>query len=383
MHELMYGDINSHDYKVFITNAGIYKSPEKRYKEHIVPGRSGKVLEDTGTFENIEVEYPLCVYEDSDNNLQAFLAAMLRKKGYQRIEDTFHPEYYRMGAFLDEYEPKRVTEDAEMSNGVIKFNCMPQKWLKSGEEPLYYCALDTIQAENIPSGNVGISTSLMPVPIDRVMQFTTYRIVDETIYYKFIQYDGSGTVIMTNEGVFGGSAYTTNVTFEEEAIKWVMYLYSTESGNLDAAYVKFYFRYLVEGGTREITAFLRNTIVLENPTGFYTNPLIEYLFYGTGILKITNENTDGSTDYYELEIVSHTINHHVYVDCDMQYIYDYYGENVSNSMRINTAQDSSGKALVFPRLGDGTINIEFETRDSALGIFSPNLVAIYPRWWTV
>lgn len=383
MHELMYGDINSRDYKAFITNAGIYKSPEKRYKEHTVPGRSGKVLEDTGTFENVDVEYPLCVYEDSDNNLQAFLAAMLRKKGYQRIEDTFHPEYYRMGAFLDEYEPKRVTEDAEMSNGVIKFKCKPQKWLKSGEEPIYFCAHDAVQAENIPSGNVGISTSLMPIPAGREMTFTTYRIEDEAVYYRLTQYDGFGHVVQLNDGVFGGEPYTMNVEFEQDAEKWVMYLYSTESSNLDAAYILFEFTFNLEGIDTDISAYFRNKITIKNPTGFFTNPLIEYILFDKGTLKITNNNTDGTADYYELEVTQDRGGVRVFVDCDMQYVYDTMGENMSDRISIITAQDSNGESLVFPRFGDANISLEFKRTENVLASDRPNIVAIYPRWWTV
>ena len=383
MHELMYGDVNSRDYKVFITNAGIYKSPEKRYKEHTVLGRNGKVLEDTGTFENIDVEYPLCVYENSDNNLQAFLAAMLRKKGYQRIEDTFHPEFYRMGAFLDEFEPNRVTEDAEMSNGVIKFKCLPQKWLKSGEEPMYFCCIDAVQAENIPSGNVGISTSLMPIPEGREMKFTTYRIEDETVYFKLTQYDGFGHVVLVNDGVFGGEPYTMDVEFEQDAEKWVMYLYSTESSNLDAAYILFEFTYNIVGVDTVISAYLKNNIIIENPTGFFTNPLIEYILFNKGTLKITNNNTDGTTDYYELEITQSRGGVLVFVDCDMQYVYDTMGENMSDRISIITAQDSSGESLAFPRFGDGSISLEFKRTETVLASDAPNIVAVYPRWWTV
>lgn len=383
MHNLSYGGINSEDYKVFITNAGIYKSPEKRYKEHTVLGRSGKVLEDTGTFENIEVEYPICVYEDSDNNLQAFLAAMLRKKGYQRIEDTFHPEYYRMGAFLDEYEPKRVTEDAEMSNGVIKFRCLPQKWLKSGEEPMYFCAHDAVQAENIPSGNVGLSTSLMPIPEGREMKFTTYRIEEETVYYRLTQYDGFRHVVGVNDGVFGGEPYTMNVEFEQDAEKWVMYLYSTESSNLDAAYILFEFTYNLEAVDTVISAYLKNNITIENPTGFFAKPIFEYILFDKGTLKITNDNTDGTTDYYELEITQGRGGVRVFVDCDMQYVYDTMDENMSDRISIITAQDSKGESLVFPRFGDGNISLEFKRTENVMASDRPNIVAIYPRWWTV
>ena len=131
------------------------------------------------------------------------------------------------------------------------------------------------------------------------------------------------------------------------------------------------------------TAIFRNRIILENPTGFFANPLIEYILFDKGTLKITNNNTDGTTDNYELEVLQSRGGVRVYVDCDMQYVYDSTGENISDRIRILTAQDSRGESLVLPRLGDGNIELEFKRTENVLSYSRPNIVAIYPRWLTV
>jgi hypothetical protein len=223
----------------------------------------------------------------------------------------------------------------------------------------------------------------MPIPMGREMKFTTYRIEDETVYFRLTQYDESGKAVSVVDGVFGGNPYTMNVEFEQDAKKWVMYLYSTESSNLDAAYILFEFTYILEGIVTDISAYLKNNITIENPTGFFTNPLIEYILFDKGSLKITNNNTDGTTDYYELEVTQNRDGVRVFVDCDMQYVYDSTGKNMSNRISITAAHDGNGESLVFPRFGDGNISLEFKRTENVLASYRPNIVAIYPRWWTV
>ena len=401
MHELIYGGINSRDYKAFITNAGLYKSPEKRYKRHTVPGRNGDLLEDTGTFENVEVEYPLCVYEDSDNNLQAFLAAMLRKKGYQRIEDTFHPEYYRMGAFLDEYEPKRVTEDAEMSNGVIKFNCMPQKWLKYGEEPIciiegtFYNYVSTDDDPDIPS-IATMRTGYMGVPSDMLMTVKLHNEHDDALA-EVVGYNSQGVetyrefLVPEYERWLPSGDYQAEIEFPSGTSSWDFYYringsYIGEVLTIGNTNAEFIYALTESGETRHIDAILRETVELQNPTGYATKPMIEYFAYYNSNIKITNIDSNGEdAEYYELSFdMSGETNKHIYLDCDQQYAYNSDGKNVSNIMSIVTAESAGGKSLVFPELGTDKIRIEFLYHTNADSVSQHNtIIFVYPRWWTV
>ena len=142
---------NSLDFGLFISGKGAYTSPAKKYEEMEVPGRNGKLLMDTNTFfDNVEVSYDAFMFEDLHNDyanhdnkialdysslserlgeLRAFLGS---RKGYFRIEDTYHQDEYRMGDFVKDISPT-------MSNGLksaeftLIFTCKPQRFLKSGE----------------------------------------------------------------------------------------------------------------------------------------------------------------------------------------------------------------------------------------------------------
>lgn len=399
MHNLIYGGVNSEDYKAYITNAGIYKSPEKRYRNYTVPGRNGKLLEDTGTFENVEVEYPFCVYEDCDTNMQNFLAAMRRKKGYQRIEDTFHPEYYRMGAFLDEFEPKEVTADADKSNGILKFDCMPQKWLKAGEEPI--CVIEGnfsnyVSSEDEPDipSTATMWTGYMPTPENKKLVINLHNAFDEA-YVGITSYDAEdhetfSFLIPEHERWLPEGDYQVTFTLPSDSVRW-SFEYEIHANNyygeivtVGDTYAEFSFEDYFFGEYRNIKALLKEEIRFVNPTGFATKPLIEYFAYYNSNIKITNIENGVEKDFYELEFdAENELNQHIFLDCDQQYAYNSDGANVSNIMSIVTAQSSDGKSLVFPEFGSDSIKIEFLKHNEVHQMTPHNtIIFIYPRWWT-
>lgn len=385
MHNLIYGGVNSEDYKAYITNAGLYKSPEKRYKKHTIPGRNGDLLEDTGTYENVEVEYPICVYENCDNNLQDFVAAMRRKKGYQRIEDTFHPDYYRMGAFLDEFEPKEVTSDAEMCNGVLKFDCMPQKFLKSGEQPI--CFFETYVSDD-PIGIQTISTILGD---NKTLKIRLHIVENDT--YVLLKYnDGEAgsawnTYQFPSPATSGGRKfpagdYTFNVELPSDAGAWRLVVGLDSAIGLEGFFAEIDADIVaVPGDVRTIHAIFAPELRITNPTGFVSKPIIEYLFLSDSNIRITNIEDGEQQDFYE---VSFADVGNIFMDCDQQYAYDYLGNNVSDQMSIITAEHADGRSLVFPEFGADTIKIDMLQEITPLDDSKRNtIIFIYPRWWTV
>lgn len=398
MHNLIYGGINSGDYKVYITNAGLYRSPAKRYKKHEIPGRNGYLLEDTGTYENVNVTYPLCVYEDCDNNLQAFLAAMRRKKGYQKIEDTFHPEYYRMGAFLEEFEPKRVTNDAEMGNGSIDFDCLPQKYLKSGDEQI--CIIDGIFTyvsnpliEDAEADTEYLGAGYLTKPIDNVIKVHIHNECEEEAQSYIISYDASNNATSVffepEEGSWnyispGDHDYV--VTLPSNSVRWYVFIrasYNTKT--LGNTYFELEYEMLAFGDERSINAILAKSVEITNPTGFVSKPLIEYFVYDTSDIKITNIDDEEETEFYELAIdMTRETNKHIYIDCDQQYAYNSNGKNVSSAISIITAEHADGKSLVFPEFGSDKIKIELHENGTASSRRGNDaMIFISPKWWTV
>lgn len=132
---IKFGDILSSDFGVYILSARINDSPERDTETISVPGRNGDIHIDNGRYRNITVPYTCGIVKGADSNLEGFVAAISSQTGYQRLEDTMHPEYYRLGAFRGQVTPK-MSRKRDISVFEIQFNCKPQKYLKRGEEQI-------------------------------------------------------------------------------------------------------------------------------------------------------------------------------------------------------------------------------------------------------
>lgn len=136
---LMFGGINSLDYGVGITGAGVYSAPERDVEIIEVAGRNGAYIMDNGRFNNIEVIYNAgmgaTTQEGFTKKLSDFRNAMLSQVGYQRLEDEYNPDEFRLGAYIGGLN---VSPDANSMAGEfeLRFNCKPQRYLKTGEDSI-------------------------------------------------------------------------------------------------------------------------------------------------------------------------------------------------------------------------------------------------------
>ena len=136
---LIFGDADSADYGIYISGDGVYNAPERAVEFVDVPGRNGAIALDQGRYNNIEITYPAGTFaksqEEFRENLSAFRNAILSQKGYQRLEDTYHPEEYRMGVYSSglEVSPVGYNQAGEFE---LRFNCKPQRWLTVGAYPI-------------------------------------------------------------------------------------------------------------------------------------------------------------------------------------------------------------------------------------------------------
>lgn len=384
MHNLIYGGINSEDYKTYISNAGIYKSPEKRYRKYAVLGRNGHFLEDTGIFENVEIEYPFCTYENCDTNIRSYISALRQKKGYQRIEDTFHSEYYRMGAFIDEFEPKEVAADGSICNGILKFDCMPQKWLKSGEEPIVLY----IGAEIVPE-STEVERQLATSNMDITSATATISINNDTINavrVEAVAYSIQGRQFQlfdveldAHERTEESIQFTLPISpvDPDGMFSWRLICYADhDTGVFDGLDIT------IE--TPNGTSYFGKSFVINNPTGFVAKPLIEFGGYFAGTLKfeILDQGSYVPDQTYELSFTDSEYNQKCWLDCDEQWMYDDDGNSLGDKIVIVTAQDSKGKNLVFPELGSNITIISAVANENSQASFV-RMMKIYPRWWTV
>ena len=134
---LIFGGVKSSDYGIYISGEGVFDAPKRDTEMISIPGRNGAFALDHGRFENITVTYPAHCYEETYElftaTIDSFRNAITAKTGYQQLTDTFHPDEFRMGAFISglEVDPILYNSGAKFN---ITFECKPQRYLMSGQQ---------------------------------------------------------------------------------------------------------------------------------------------------------------------------------------------------------------------------------------------------------
>ena len=128
--QLTFNDINlTQAFGVYVSGSGTFGAPARDVTFLTVPGRSGQLTMDNGSFQNILVTYPCFIARDFSENIEHLRSFLLSSAGYKALSDTYHPDEYRMGAFVGPIAP---TVDRDLGRGSfdLVFNCMPQRFLK-------------------------------------------------------------------------------------------------------------------------------------------------------------------------------------------------------------------------------------------------------------
>lgn len=137
MNSIVFGGINSSTYGIYISGEGVWNAPERDAETIQIPGRNGEYVLDKGNFKNIQVTYPAfnkeASYSDFRTKVDNFRNAISSLKGYQRLTDSFHPDEYRMAAFIGGLEVDPILYNDKSMQTNIVFNCKPQRFLTSGE----------------------------------------------------------------------------------------------------------------------------------------------------------------------------------------------------------------------------------------------------------
>lgn len=134
---LYFNGKSSTDFQAYITDAGVYDSPGRKYEKVSVPGRNGDVLFEQYCFDNKEHSYPVIIVDDFDRNFDALKSYLLGCEGYKRLKDTYHPNEYYMATF-SRIEDVKTTIYQKKGSCRVVFDRKPQKFLVSGERSKAY-----------------------------------------------------------------------------------------------------------------------------------------------------------------------------------------------------------------------------------------------------
>lgn len=134
---------DSRDYGVYISGQGTFASPDREYELIDIPGRNGALIGQERRFETAVVTYPAFIVRNFKDNIAAFRGLAASRDGYFRLEDTYHPDEYRLAIYRGGLEPD-VLDNNKAGRFDVTFECKPQRFLKTGEDTVTLTATGTI-----------------------------------------------------------------------------------------------------------------------------------------------------------------------------------------------------------------------------------------------
>ena len=112
--------------------------PERSQEIQEVPGRNGNVVITNGSFNNYEQQYSVFLDAKKIGGLGQVMPKLvdwlLGHEGYQRLEDSYFPDFYRMAYYSG--GTSFISMLNEYGEGTLTFNCAPEKYYKSGERAI-------------------------------------------------------------------------------------------------------------------------------------------------------------------------------------------------------------------------------------------------------
>lgn len=170
MRKKLYVDgVDLSTFGLYISGQGTFGSGAKEFTFYNVPGRDGAVLGVNSRLENVSVTYPGFIYANFAQNMRDLRSFLLSRSGYVRIEDDYDSAHFRLGVFEEPISPD-VTQKNDAGRFDLTFNCLPQRWLKSGETEI------VITDNNIHY--INNTTKFASFPVFRVFGYGNFAVVN-------------------------------------------------------------------------------------------------------------------------------------------------------------------------------------------------------------
>lgn len=135
---IVYGGEASDDYGMVVAEAPTFEKPTRKATVYQVPGRNGSIIFQQDAFNDVARVYKVWLTANGDENLataaNAVSAWLISKMGYQRLEDSFEPDVYRLAYYNGGNDI--TNELTQYGETTLNFVCRPERFLKDGEHPI-------------------------------------------------------------------------------------------------------------------------------------------------------------------------------------------------------------------------------------------------------
>ena len=224
---IVYGGESSSDYGMVVSEAPAYERPNRKQTIYTVPGRNGAVVFQDDAWEDVVRSYNVWIAEGVQPlsvKVSAFEAMLNSMKGWQRLEDSFEPDVFRLAYYSGGNDfSNKMTQYGEAT---INFTCRPERFLKAGEQEVTvvnnqkivnqtrFTAKPLIHIEGSGTVTVAIGGNTISASITDYINIdcetmNAYRLAAEN---KNSDISGSFPKIIPGENTVGITGTTTKVT---------------------------------------------------------------------------------------------------------------------------------------------------------------------------
>lgn len=201
---LIFNEKSTKDYGVYISGLNTYNAPERDVEVISVQGRNGDLTIDNGRYKNIDVKYPAFIYNRFNANIEGFRNYLLSQRGYKRLEDTYHPNEYRLARYKGGLNAK-VVDWLEAGEFDLVFDCYPQRFLKEGEHTITIETSGSIYNNYQPSkplirayGEGTFTIGSVTVTIDEAIDYTDIDCELQECYKDTLETNCNANVTLTD-----------------------------------------------------------------------------------------------------------------------------------------------------------------------------------------
>lgn len=139
MGTIFWNEVPSYNLNIQVERYPSQDGPQRLFETIQVPGKNGTLTIDSGAFSNYQQTYE--IYFNANVKKTPMVSREIKKWlllpiGYQRLEDTYEPEVFRLARYNGPVQIENIMN--LFGRMILTFDCQPQRWLKSGEYPVIF-----------------------------------------------------------------------------------------------------------------------------------------------------------------------------------------------------------------------------------------------------
>ena len=143
---ILFNGKSSVEYGIIVEKFPSINHGAKRAEAYQIAGKNGTYYREDGTYDNFVQAYLVSIKEGAarraDLRSSDMAEWLLNSPAFCRLEDSWEPEYFKMARYAGPLNIEQIM--GAYGKCTLEFDCLPERWLKSGEQELDISVTGTI-----------------------------------------------------------------------------------------------------------------------------------------------------------------------------------------------------------------------------------------------